>query len=217
MITTKTDISNLALGKLAARRIASYDSDSTVEARACRLHLDHVVDTLLQRHQWNFGTARIGLSKLVDEPLSEWAAAWQLPADCVRILRLSTDDPLNPIPSFAREGRKILCNETVEVNLVYVTNLTPVNEWDPLFVDAVVFKLAAEIAGDVTQNPALADDCLKKLEALALPAAQTADARETNSGENFGALQLISQSQLVRTRLGGGSPAHLAGRTIELP
>jgi hypothetical protein len=45
-----------------------------------------------------------------------------------------------------------------------------------------------------------------ELEALALPAAQTADAREANSGEGFGLVDLISQSTLGRMRRGNRSP-----------
>ena len=43
-LSSKTDICNLALAELGARRITSYDADTTVEANACRLHLDHVID-----------------------------------------------------------------------------------------------------------------------------------------------------------------------------
>ncbi len=200
-LTSKTDICNLALAELGARRITSYDADTTVEANACRLHLDHVVDTLLERHQWSFATARRTLPALAATPTSEWTKYWQLPGDCVRLIRISTGDTENPVRDFAIEGRRILTRGGGDsLLIVYVTNARTVPEWIPLFSDAVVYKLAARIAGDVTQNPALADGCLQKLESLALPAAQTADARESLSGENFGARHLASMSGLVAAR-----------------
>lgn len=200
-ITSKTDVCNLALAELGARRISSYDADTTVEANACRLHLDHVVDTLLERHQWNFATARATLAKLAVPGDSEWGETWQLPTDCVRLIRITTGDTQNPLRDFAVEGRRLLTRGVGEaLRIVYVSNSRPVAQWIPLFTDAVIYKLAARISGDVTQNPHLGEACLQKLEALALPAAQTADARETLSGENFGPRHLASMSALVAAR-----------------
>ena len=192
-----------------ARRIVSYDTDTTVEARSCRQHLDHVCNTLLRRHQWNFASVRKALSKLTDVPLSEWAAAWQLPVDMVRMIRITATDPNNPVRDYALEGRHLLTADLDDVTLLYVSNAVAIVEWDSLFIDAVTYKLAARIAPDVTQNPALAEAALQKLEALALPQAQTADAREVLSGENFGPRQLASMSGLVNARFGSCRPPYL--------
>lgn len=208
-MNSKTDLCNLALAELGARRITSYESETTVEAKACRLHLDHIIDTLLERHQWNHATKSIALSKLATVPNPEWAAAYQIPADFVRLIRISTGSSLNSLQNFAIEGRHILTATTDStLPILYVANNTPVPHWPPLFVDAVVYKLAAKIAGDVTQNPTLADSALNKLESLALPVAQTSDARQTLSGENFGPAHIAAQSPLVaaRYRTGGRAP-----------
>jgi len=197
MITTTTEICNLALARLGARRIANYESDTTTEAKACRLQFELVRDGLLRRHQWDFATTSKMLSRLATDPLSEQESAWQMPADCVRIIRLSSGDQNQPLQDFARRGRAILTNGVDTVELVYVSNAVPLQEWDSLFVDAIVLSLAGRIAGDVTQNPAMAAECKQELEALALPTAQTADAREANSGEGFGLVHLIAQSSLV--------------------
>jgi hypothetical protein len=209
MITSKTDICNLALGELGARRIVAYETEASVEARSCRLHLDQVVNTLLRRHQWNFATMRAMLSRLADAPLSEWAAAWQVPADLVRLIRLSSGDSSNPIRDFTIEGRKLLSADYPTLEILYVSSAVEPVEWDALFVDAVAYKLASRIAPDVTQNPALGDAALQRLEALALPQAQTADAREVASGENFGPRQLASMSGLVNARFGNGRPPYI--------
>lgn len=204
-LTSKTDLCNLALAELGARRITSYESDTSVEAKACRLHLDHVIDTLLERHQWNHATKSVSLSKLLTVPNPEWSEAYQLPGDFIRLIRVSIGNSLNSLQNFALEGRNILTlGEGDTLPIVYVSNDIPVAQWSPLFIDAVVYKLAAKIAGDVTQNPALATDALNKLESLALPVAQTADSRQTLSGENFGPAHMASQSALVNARFNTG-------------
>lgn len=213
MITTTTDLCNLALARLGARRIANYESDTTTEAKACRLHFELVRDGLLRRHQWDFATTSKMLSRLEADPLSEYESAWQMPADCVRIIRLSDNNPFLPLTDFARRGRSILINGVTTLELVYVTNSVPIHEWDSLFIDALVLSLASRIAGDVTQNPGMASEAKQEVEALALPTAQTADAREANSGEGFGLVNLIAQSSLANCT--GRNVLH--NRTPSLP
>lgn len=215
MITTTTEVCNLALARLGARRIANYESDTSTEAKACRLHFDQVRDGLLRRHQWDFATTSKALSQLEDAPLSEYAVAWQLPADCERIIRISSGDAMAPVKAFARRGRHLLTEDLASCELVYVSNAVEIADWDSLFIEAVALKLAARIAGDVTQNPTLAAECNSELEAMALPTAQTADAREANSGEGFGLEELMAGSALYRTRRAG--PVRDPSGSVTLP
>lgn len=205
MITTTTDVCNLALARLGARRIADYAADTSTEAKSCRLHFEQVRDGLLRRHQWDFATLSVALIKLEDAPLSEYAAAWQLPEDCERVIRISSGEPYHPVTCFARRGRQLLTADLAACELIYVSNAVEIDEWDSLFIEAVALKLAARIAGDVTQNPTLAAECNSELEAMALPTAQTADAREANSGEGFGIVDLVRNSALANSRRTTGS------------
>lgn len=200
-LTSRTDVANLALSEIGARRITNIETDESVEAKSCRLHLGLIVDGLLRRHQWSFAEVRAALSRIDDTPATEWKQTWALPADCIRLIRITnTNDPHNPVREFALEGRRLLTRDLFACSILYVSNAIPVPHWDPLFTQAVAFRLAAAIAGDVTQNPAAALGAMQKVETLAMPAAVTADARESASGENFGAVALISQSGLVRAR-----------------
>ena len=216
MISTVTDICNLALGRLGARRLASFESDVSTEAKACRLHYEQVRDGLLRRHPWDFATTSKVLSKLTDAPLSEYACAWQMPGDCVRIIRISSGLVNRPIQNFSRRGRALLTDDLSAVELVYVTRAVEIPYWDSLFTDALALKLASAIAGDVCQNPALISEVRSEFESLALPTAQTADAKEANSGEGFGLADMLGTSALVarrRANLRGPSPD---STTIEL-
>lgn len=201
-ITSTTQLANLALSEIGARRIDNLDSDTTTEAKSCNLHFNHCRDSLLRRHQWSFATTRAALSQLTADPIKEWSAAWQLPTDCVRLIRVvsSANDAAIPTNLFTIEGRKLLTVDDDAKTIVYISNAVPIGEWDALFVEAMTYALAARIANDVTQNPAAAQAATQKLEALALPTAQTADAREVLSGENFGPRHLIGRSGLVQAR-----------------
>jgi hypothetical protein len=203
IVTTATDIANLALSELGARQLTDIEMDTTEEAKACRQHFTRVRDGLLREHQWNFALTRAELSATTDPP-TEWGTAWTLPSTCVRFIRIVTEDPVNPVRDFALEGRLLLVNGvdkvTEKINIVYISNAVAISAWDSLFIDAMVFALAAKIANRVAQNPAMATDMVSKFKSLALPAATNADAREVASGENSGVHWLVSQSQLVNAR-----------------
>jgi hypothetical protein len=182
MITTVTQLCNLALSRIGARRLASYESDTTTEAVACRLHYELARDGLLRRHQWDFAKDSKPLSKLPAAASPKYPAAWQLPADCVRVIDLTVDG--KPITDFARHGRLLLTDAHDAVELEFVSNLVPVSQWDSLFVEALSLHLAKKICEDIAQNPQKMAEISSELESLALPTAQTADAREANSGGN---------------------------------
>ena len=200
--TSKTEIANLALAEIGAKRIASLESDTSREAVSCRDHFDHCRDTLLRRHPFSFANRAAGLSKAASAPVAsvEWDAAWVLPGDMVRLLRLVGQDRDIPEQRFEIHGRYLHTIHLEEVTLVYVSNDSPVNEWDSLFVDAMRYKLASEIAGDIAQSPEMANQALQKLTNLALPDASRVDAQEVRSGENRTPRSIAAKSTLVRTR-----------------
>jgi len=207
-ISTTTDIANLALSEIGARQLTDIETDTTEEGKACRQFYTITRDSLLRSYQWNFATKRAELTSTT-APTTEWTSAWTLPSDHVRLIRIVGEDPSNPVRKFALEGRKLLVTgvdaATEHINIVYVCNSAAITDYDSLFIEALVFKLASKIARRITEDMSMENDVLTKFNNLALVAATNADAREVASGENFGPQSLISQSNLVRSRFGSRS------------
>lgn len=199
-MTTETEICNLALSEIGARQLVDFDTDTTEEARACRLHYAQTRDALLRRHQWNFALTRADLDEAADEPISDWDTAWELPADCVRVISLPSDTPYKPHQEFAVEGRLVLVRGLDAVTLLYVSSAAPIADWDPLFIDAMALSLAIKLAKSIAHDVAMAQAAAATLAQLALPAAFTADARETLSNENHGPAWRRAKSSIVGSR-----------------
>ena len=108
-----------------------------------------------------------------------------------------------PVRTFAVEGNCLLTSGGEVASIVYVADDIPIVHWPALFIDAAKYKLAAEINGDISRDGNLTQSALQRLESLALPAAQTSDARQTASGENYGPRQAIAGSALCQVRRGG--------------
>jgi hypothetical protein len=197
---TETEVCNLALSEIGAKLVSNYESDATEEARACRLHFAQTRDSLLRRHQWNFAQVRANLSEDATAPISDWDAAWTLPADCVRLISLPSDSEYTPHQEFALEGRKVLTRDLDAVTILYVSNAVPVTDWDPLFIDALSLALAGKLAKSIAHDVAMSQAADARFAQLALPAAVTADARETMSNENHGPAWRRAKSGVVGAR-----------------
>ena len=138
-----------------------------------------------------------------------YGAAFNLPSDCLRVIKLDGTDIDVPQNRWEIQGRHLLLEDAdAEAPVIhYITNNPPVDEWPTTFTDAVVFLLASRLAPKLAQDPSLAGEMLQKHE-MALGKARSKDARETRSKENHGPRQLAVRSGLVRARYGNSLPPY---------
>lgn len=208
--STTTQVANLALAELGVQRLNDLEADTSPQAVACRLHFDHVRNTLLRMHPWSFArkTAALSASATVPVASAEWDAAWALPGDMVRLIRVVGPSADLPRTRYEIAGQFLHTRGLDSLTLVYVSNDVPVPYWDDLFVDAFRYKLAAEIAEDLTQNPQKSAEALQKYKAMALPDAARVDAQAEASGENRTAAMQAAQSGLVQSRFASARPSY---------
>lgn len=144
-VTADVDICANALRLLGDDPIVSLEDDSE-RARLCNAFYAPTRDAVLRAHPWNFALRRAALNRLAAAPLFEWSAQFQLPVDpfCLRVIR--TDDDTYP---WKVEGRVLLTNRS-EVKILYIARVTDVTLFDPLFTDALTYRLAEKLAMPVT-------------------------------------------------------------------
>lgn len=121
-----------------------------------------------------------------------FTGAYQLPPDCIRVFRaapfnynfrivgtqLYTDAPAQALTSGSFTGAQPgvglpPANNTTNPNQVgieYVSRTTDPTQFDSMFVDALVAKVAAELAWTLTANQGLRDSKLKEYEAKLMEA-----------------------------------------------
>lgn len=150
-MTTVTDICNLALGHLGSHRITDFDEPSAL-AEKCRNHFGQARDSALRMHRWNFAVRRAELSALADPPLFGYAFAYQLPADCIRLLSLNgVEAGLLESESWRIEGRQLLTHDG-KAQVRYVARVIDTTQYDSLFVTVLSYRLAAALAMEVTNS-----------------------------------------------------------------
>jgi hypothetical protein len=164
-------VCNLALAKLGAKAIESLTENSK-EARLCALFFESVRDDLLRAHPWNFAASRAALARLAEAPAFGFAAAFQLPADCLKVVGLNGD----PRAVFRIEGRRLL-TDLDQARIVYTARVEDPTLFDPHFVQALAARLAAELCVPIAKSAALAERLWRLAEA-ACERAAVEDSRE---------------------------------------
>lgn len=137
-----------ALLKLGTNSIASFDEGTTEAEVAANLY-PPARDALLSSHPWTFATAQASLPRLSAEPVADFAYAYQLPADFLRVLSAGIGGRGRGIEYRIAE-RRLHC-DTTEVNLTYVFRPQE-SEFPPFFDQALIARLAAEFCIPLTDS-----------------------------------------------------------------
>jgi|694.fasta_scaffold11784_2 hypothetical protein len=193
-----TSICNSALAKLGSGMIMSLTDDSK-QAQFCSRFYDETRDEVLSSHRWNFAMRRATLSRLADAPEFEWAFAYQLPTDCLRVVQLNGAEPSEREGEFAVE-RNMLMTDADVAQVRYIARITDGSLYPPLFVEALATKLASKLAGPITGSRQLPAELLREYEVITGPKARMADVFEEQRRRK----QPWVFSDLVRARYARG-------------
>lgn len=178
-MANETTISNRALQRLGASRITSLEENSP-NARACLAAFYHVLDAMIEEHNFSFSFTRVEVAADADAPAFGRARSFSLPADCIAILPPYPEENLND-RDWIVEGRKIYTDDTDPLYLRYKRR-PGVDEMTPLFREAFAMKLAEALCEEITQSNTKKQDITNDA-LLALIKAKRADARSKVSGE----------------------------------
>lgn len=167
MAATIVEIVNMALTRLGESRIVSM-ADNTKPAREADAIYGTTKDSLLAGYNWSFAKTRAILTASVTPPAFEYSLAYNLPADCLRVLFVGdyyagidmTDARGAPTELFTIEGRQILTDMGTmtppstdnKMNIKYVKKEDDVTKFSANFTSALVAKLAEILAEPLTQS-----------------------------------------------------------------
>ena len=87
MATSVVQIVNNALIKIGASAILTLTENSEA-ARAANLIYEQVRDASIRDHVWNFAIRRVELAQNSTAPAFEFSYQYNLPSDCLRVLRM---------------------------------------------------------------------------------------------------------------------------------
>ncbi len=146
MAQSEVKICNLALSLLGERKTISSLTDSDSEtARVCNKHYEHTRDSLLEAFTFNFSMKGAELSlDAGSDPVGEFTNLFQLPTDCLRVIEI-----YNSRSRYEVKGRLLYANDGT-VKIKYISKETNPTLFSALFTEALITKLAANMADDLS-------------------------------------------------------------------
>lgn len=151
-IASSTDLCNKALSHLGVSQEIASLTDGSKAAQACNRFYAEVIDEVLRAFPWPFATIVQDLALVTTDPTNEWAYSYRYPSDCLMPRRILNGSG-NPDTTSTRvvfrvardaQGRVIWTNQ-VNAQLEYTQRVTAPEEFDPEFVHAASFLLAAYV------------------------------------------------------------------------
>ena len=166
-MTSKVEIVNIALSRLGADSINTL-TEATEGARQANLLWNSVRDLVLRDFPWNCATKTGILAQVADYTHPEWEYIYQSPAESVYARRIfnggskAKKDPEEFRVTISPSGTsKIILARIPGAYLEYTARITDPNLYDGLFVDALAWRLGAEMAMPVTGNAAYMEKFLE--------------------------------------------------------
>jgi hypothetical protein len=196
---SKTDIANMALHRVGAQRIMDLNDTDSKSARVLRDFFEPAIREVGRLAEWQCLKDRATLTQLATAPAFGWDYAYQLPVTFLRLVKLNgVDYRGQPGTDHEIEGRTLL-TDAATADIEFIAYKEETADYDPLFVKAIVAKLAAEIAVPIRQDEGLAARMMEEFEKIALPKARvkTSGERQTKRFDptaecNFTAARLSS-------------------------
>ncbi|WP_442108177.1 hypothetical protein [Pseudomonas sp. NUPR-001] len=186
------DVCNMALFRIGnSIRIDDLEENSTA-ARICKQFYESCRDFVLRADcDWGFVTAFAQLAEVADNPNPEYPYAYAVPNDCMRVRRIV--NPVFPqgvwpagmdcqIPKIPRipfriingASQRLISTNASPATLEYTLKVESPEMFDPIFVSALSWYLASQIAAPLAKDAGIASACAAEYKAEVLTAAAAA-------------------------------------------
>ncbi len=167
---------NTALGRLGGEQIPYNRSPHEQDATGilCENLFPHVLDMVLEAHEWGFATRRVVLAMLPEQHPEnpDYVLRYAMPTDCVKPVSIEGYAGVNRTPAYLIEGNAILTNKR-NAELVYIARIEEPRAWPPSFADVLAWALAGELASARINDSQKQNWCYQNYEvALAKAAAR---------------------------------------------
>ena len=165
-MATDISICNMALARAGVLQQITTLADSSAHAKACARFYEAARQGMLQEFTWPFAEQVITLSEASGVTVPGWSYVFTYPTGVARVNRLvgTERNPLEPVPfrilsrTVSTVTTKLLAADTYTVlspltlDVWVNADVTDESLFDPLFVDALAWRLAKDLAPVLSQD-----------------------------------------------------------------
>ena len=156
---TKTEIANKALFRLGqGQAIQNVETDQSVEAGYIRTFYESARQEVLRQHTWGFAKGFRELVQTANEPRSRFFSfQFKYPNDVLRIIEIERATDNENVIQFERgfdnrSGDPVILTNVSDPVAIVTEDITKEKLFDPMFADALAYRLAIDIAPLVTSD-----------------------------------------------------------------
>lgn len=169
-MTSIVAVCNRALSKIGDELIILSLDDNTKSARYCKALYADTRDFVLRSYPWRFALKRYVLAPLREKPLFGYEYRFSLPSDCLRVWKMEENE------RYQVEGQCLLTDSNI-CRFIGISRVEDSTVFDPMFVEALSLRLAAELAVPLAASVSLRDSLIKEYQQF-VQQAKTASAME---------------------------------------
>jgi hypothetical protein len=184
---TPLDICNMALSRLGESPIPDLNPNGSLPSRMCYMHYHPVRREVLCANRWSFATVRTTLTSAEQNSNDDThQLRHSLPPDCLRVLGVNTR-------SWTLRGRAVYA-PAQQIKLLYIADVEDTALFDPLFIDAMVLRLAWKICIPLINSTTARQALGEEYQRIALPQAAHFNAVQHLSNDSHPLYRLWRQS-----------------------
>ena len=145
-MSSVVEICNMALSKAGITdSIMNLDTEQSTSALWCKIYFAPARDTVLRDYPWNFAIKTVTLSPL-DYEHPEGKIVYLYPSDCLNVISVSNALYSIGIVGVGTDMRKVIVTDADQAQVQYIARVTDPNIFDPIFISALSWYLASELA-----------------------------------------------------------------------
>lgn len=185
---SEVEICNMALARVAVTKPIASLTERSKEAELCRTFYPLLRDQVLQDFPWPFAESHVALADIGD-PAPGWQYRYRYPANCLLVREIvqpgwrnaPTSDMKIPFKPGYSGGGRVINTDQPQASVRFTFKVEDPTQFDPLFVDALAWRLAMDLALPVSSKAEYRQFCEQQYQ-QALTVAEGAAFRETQDG-----------------------------------
>ena len=161
MANSITSICSAALAHLGMRPIDAITDDNP-SANACETYFETARDDVYREHRWTFNTVQESLSLINAAAIIGWEYLYTYPANAATVWAVYNEATVDKkyeqeyeVVYIATLNATAMCSDLESAYCDYGYKITDVTFWEPKFVQAFTYKLAAQMAHTLLGDPAI--------------------------------------------------------------
>ncbi|MBD1601987.1 hypothetical protein [Pseudomonas typographi] len=170
------DICNMALSRIGNSQRINALTEASIQAEQCSLFYEPSRDFVLRDYPWAFATAFVSLAQVSTNPDPEYPYCYSMPTDCLKARRIVNEafpEGYWPFPERIERPRiprigfriingssgRLISTSVSPATLEYTIKVDSPELFDPIFVSALAWRLAGQIAPAIAKDANVAQTC----------------------------------------------------------